>query len=73
MNCINLIISSIALLFAFSQAQAGEVNNLNTFVSGQPALASEINTNFSLVEAAVATQPVTHRTWVMGSSGQYLL
>ena len=41
----------LALMWA--SAQASELDVPHTFVAGQPALAAEVNANFSAVETAV--------------------
>lgn len=47
------VIVSMLVTFASSAAWAGEVTNLKTFNAGDPAVADEVNANFSAVKTAV--------------------
>lgn len=54
MKTIKYNLLSIAIFAVFSTAvSAGDVTGLNTFVSGTPAVAAEVNANFTAVKTAV--------------------
>lgn len=47
------VIHAVTFFMGFSFAQAGEVTIPNTFQSGTPAVAAEVNANFTALETAV--------------------
>lgn len=53
-SCVKLVLfSSLILLTAFSSTHAGEVTIPNTFTADTPAIAAEVNANFTAVKTAV--------------------
>lgn len=66
----SFIILSILGVFAASPGQAGDVTGLTVFQSGDAALASEVNANFSAVKTAVDDN--YSRIQAIGSGTSYL-
>ena len=49
----HILLSALLTMTFFSLSQAGEVDVPNTFQSGSPAIAAEVNENFAAIETAV--------------------